>query len=119
MTTDSSGEVRGDFWKRAYEAASERADLAEKELRAARELYSSQYVRRTEIPGVEVIDSHELFAASELEIERCRLPSGEVVFRFVDCTERPPIIYKWCFEDAVRWLATGDISNSSISSESK
>ena len=53
---------------------------------------------------LEVIASHELFAASELEVEVCRLPSGEEIIRFVDCTERPPIIYKWCFDEAVRWL---------------
>lgn len=54
---------------------------------------------------VEVIDSLDLFHANELEVELCRLPSGEEVIRFVDCTGKPPIIYKWCFEAAVKWLA--------------
>ena len=56
--------------------------------------------------NIDVIDSHELFPASELEVEICRLPSGEDVIRFVDCTGKPPIIYKWCFEDALHWLAS-------------
>jgi len=53
---------------------------------------------------VEVLDSLELFQVSELEVEICRLPSGEEVIRFIDCTGEPPIIYKWCFENAVKWL---------------
>ena len=55
-------------------------------------------------PGMEVIDSLELFAASELEILVCRLPSGEEVIVFEDCTGKPPVIYKWCFDMAVDWL---------------
>lgn len=52
----------------------------------------------------EVVDSLELFAASELEVELLRLPSGEEVVRFNDCTGKPPIIYKWCLDAANEWL---------------
>ena len=55
-------------------------------------------------PVLEVIDSLELFPANELEVQICKLPSGEIVIRFEDCTGEPPIIYQWCFDTALEWL---------------
>jgi hypothetical protein len=52
----------------------------------------------------EVIDSLELHPASELEVQLVRLPSGEVVVRFEDCTGLPPVIYRECFEEAIGWV---------------
>lgn len=54
----------------------------------------------------DVIDSVALLPASELEVQLVKLPSGEVVVRFEDCTGGPPIIYKWCLDAAVEWLRT-------------
>ena len=52
----------------------------------------------------EVIASKELFPADELEIEMIRLPSGEKAVRFVNCTGKPPVIYFWALDDAMRWV---------------
>ena len=52
----------------------------------------------------EVLDSLELFPATELVVMICRLPNGEEVVVFEDCTGEPPIIYKWCMRIANEWL---------------
>ena len=53
---------------------------------------------------VEIVDSLELFQVTELEVQLARLPSGELVVRFEDCTGKPPIIYKECLDMANEWL---------------
>lgn len=60
--------------------------------------------RKIKIYDLEIIDSLELFSASELEVMICKLPSGEEVIVFEDCTGEPPIIYKWCMDMANEWL---------------
>jgi hypothetical protein len=52
----------------------------------------------------EIIDSCDLFPAMELEVQAIRLPSGEIVYRFEDCTNNPPLIYKWAFDLAREWI---------------
>lgn len=56
------------------------------------------------IISMEEVDSLELFPATELEVVIYRLKSGEEVVVFEDCTNRSPIIYKWCFDMANEWL---------------
>lgn len=56
------------------------------------------------ISGCEEVDSLELFAAMELEVVIYRLPNGEEVIVFEDCTGKPPVIYKWCLDMANEWL---------------
>jgi hypothetical protein len=51
-----------------------------------------------------IVARHELYAAMELEVLIIKLPSGENVLRFEDCTDGPPIIYAWAFRDAVQWV---------------
>lgn len=58
------------------------------------------------IPEREEVDSLELFPAMELEVVIYRLPSGEEVIVFEDCTGKPPIIYRWCLDIANEWLQT-------------
>lgn len=58
----------------------------------------------------EIIDSLDLFPAMELEVQIIRLGNGEQAVRFVDCTGLPPTIYKWCLEDAIKWLNTKDFN---------
>ena len=56
------------------------------------------------IPELEEIDSLELFPAMELEVVIYRMPNGEEVIVFEDCTRKPPIIHKWAFDMANEWL---------------
>ena len=53
---------------------------------------------------IEIVDSHELFPAMELDVQLVKLPSGELVVRFTDCTGLSPIIYGWALKNAVKWL---------------
>jgi len=55
--------------------------------------------------GLVLIDKQELFAATELYVYVYKLPSGEEVVIFDDCTEESPVIYMWCLELAQEWLA--------------
>jgi len=52
----------------------------------------------------EKIDSLELYSATELEVVIYKLPSGEEVIVFEDCTNKSPIIYKFCLDMANEWL---------------
>lgn len=52
----------------------------------------------------EVVASLELLPAMELEAQLIKMPSGEEVIRFVDCTGQPPIVYKWCLPMVDNWL---------------
>ena len=55
---------------------------------------------------LEKIDSLDLFPPSELEVVIYKLPNGEEVIVFEDCTNNTPIIYKWCFDIANEWIKT-------------
>ncbi len=67
-------------------------------------MIESPYRMKAMPQDLAVIDSLELFAATELEVSICRLPSGEEVVVFSDCTEKSPIIYQWCLDMANEWL---------------
>ena len=57
-----------------------------------------------DIQDREEVDRFELFPAMELDVVIYRFPSGEEVIVFEDCTNGPPVIYKWCFDMANEWL---------------
>ena len=78
------------------------------EARTYNKIYAIVEAAQSALPEAapfEVLASYDLFPASELEIQVCRLSSGEEVIRFEDCTGKPPIIYGWCFRLAVLWLS--------------
>ncbi len=50
------------------------------------------------------VDRLTLLPATELDVVVYKLPSGEHVVQFQDCTGTSPVIYKWCLDMANEWL---------------